>query len=185
MGHPDFEIEIITQGWVGEAPEQIENDLCSHGDVRIAIGGRTVAPGAGKGDYTISTSALALLRTLESDHSPERRVAERLVLCCGMLSMLTCPIGIDWSVSHLGGRVRLHDVVRYDGTDESKAVLFPGLAVELEEAEYRCQVVSFATQAKQLFEDVEKVPADDFEAQDYERFWQEYDVRLGRAARSR
>jgi hypothetical protein len=185
MGHPDFEIEIITQGWVGGTPEQAKNDLCSHGDIRLVIGGCPVAPAAGEGDYTISTSALALLRTLESGHSPESRVAERLVLCCGMLSMLSCPIGIDWSVSHIGGRVRLLDVVRYDSTDESQAVLFPGLAVELAQDEYRRQVVAFAEQAKQLFDGVEKTLADDLERRDYEGFWQEYDARLGRAAISR
>jgi hypothetical protein len=80
MRHPDFEIEIITQGWVGETPEQVKNDLCSHGSVRLAIGGCIVAPGAGERDYTISTSALALLRTLESD--TRRSGRSPIVSCC-------------------------------------------------------------------------------------------------------
>jgi hypothetical protein len=87
-----------------------------------------------------------------------------------MLLMLSCPIGIDWSVSHLGGRVRLHDVVRYGSVDESEAVLFPELAVELADDEYRRHVVACAEQAKQLFEGVEKVPADDLDRRDYEGF---------------
>lgn len=136
------------------------------------------APGDGERDYTISTSALALLRTLESDRLPERPVAERLVLHCGMLFMQSCPIGIDWRVSHRGTRVRLSDVVRYDSTSESQAVHFPGLAVELDEDEYRRQVVAFAESAKQLFEGVDKEP--DIDRELYEEFWQEYDRRLGR-----
>jgi hypothetical protein len=183
VSRPDFEIQIITQGWMGETPEHVANDLCSHGDIGLVIGGCLIAPGDGEGDYTISTSALALLRTLESDHSPERPIASHLVLHCGMLLMLSCPIGIDWSVSHLGGRVRLHDVVRYDSVDEAEATRFLGLAVELEEDEYRRQVVAFAEKAKRLFEGVVKAFADDVERQEYDEFWQEYDGRLSRAVR--
>ena len=180
MSNTDFEIEIVTQGWIGVTPDDVAYDLCSHGDIRLVIGGRTITHAENEGDYTISTSALALLRTLESDHSPTQPVADRLVLCCGMLLMLSCPIGIDWSVSHLGGGVRLHDVVRYDSVDESQAVRFPGLVVELAEDEYRGRVVAFAEKAKQLFEGVEKV-LDDSDRHDYEEFWQEYDGRLSRA----
>ena len=177
----DFEIEIITQGWLESTPGHAEYDLCSHGDIRVVIGGCTIAPVDDESDYTISTSALALLRTLESDHSPEQPVADRLVLCCGMILMTSCPIGIDWSVSHLGGRVRLHDVVRYDSVDESEAVRFPGLSVELSEDEYRRRIVAYAEKAKQLFEGVEKTLDEDWERQVYEEFWQEYDARLSRA----
>lgn len=175
----DFEIEIITQGWTGSTEEDAKTvDLCSHGDIRLTIGDCVIAPGDGEGDYTISTSVLALLRTLESDHSPERPVAGRLVLHCGMLMMLSCPIGIDWSVSHLGARVRLHDVVRYDSVDETQAAHFPGLAVELAEDDYRRQVVAFAEKAKRLFEGVDKAFHDDSDRQEYDEFWREYDERL-------
>jgi hypothetical protein len=178
----DFEIEIITQGWTGSTDEDAERvDLCSHGDIRLTIADCVIAPGDGEGDYTISTSALALLRTLESDHSPERPVAGSLVLHCGMLMMLSCPIGIDWSVSHLGARVRLHDVVRYDSVDETQAVRFPGLAIELGEDDYRRQVVAFAEKAKLLFEGVDKAFHDDSDRQEYDEFWREYDGRLSRA----
>ena len=55
--------------------------------------------------------------------------------------MLSCPIGVDWSVTHLGGRVRLHDVATFDSVDEAEAVRFPGLEVELAEDEYRSAIV--------------------------------------------
>jgi hypothetical protein len=176
-----FEIEIITQGWTGSTEEDAESvDLCSHGDIRLMIGDCLIAPGDGEGDYTISTSALALLRTLESDHSPKRPVAGSLVLHCGMLMMLSCPIGIDWSVTHFGGRVRLHDVVRYDSVDETQATRFPGLEVELSEDDYRRQVAAFAEKARGLFEGVDKVFHDDSDRQEYDEFWREYDERLSR-----
>jgi hypothetical protein len=56
-----------------EAPSEYDAaavDLCSHGDVRLVIGGVTIAPGDGDGEYGISAAALGLLRTTESDWPP-------------------------------------------------------------------------------------------------------------------
>ena len=122
-----FEIEITSQGWL-DVPDAEHEDLCSHGDVRLVIGGRVIAAGDGSGDYTISTSALALLRTLESDHGLGPRVVPTaLVMHCGMLDMVSCPEGIDWSVSHRDGRVLLADVVK------NETERFPGLTADLSE----------------------------------------------------
>jgi hypothetical protein len=99
-----------------------------------------------------------------------------------MITMLSCPIGIDWSVTHLDALVRLHDVIRYDSVDETQAVRFRGLAVELPEDEYRLKVAAFAEQAKEPFlAGSEKTPGDDCEEELYRDFWREYDERLGRA----
>jgi hypothetical protein len=188
MASGAFELEIVRQGWIDPKLEldDAPADLCSHGDIRLEIGGRVIVSGeAEPGEvadwWTISTSALALLRTLESDHLPDRRVADRLILHCGMIEMLTCPIGVDWSVRHLGGRVQLADVVRYDTVNEAEGVRFPGLVVEVAEDEYRREVVAFAKKAKQPFVGCEKTPSDDYERQLYEEFWREYDERLDRA----
>lgn len=57
-----FEIEITSQGWLGEPKgswDPARDDLCSHGDIRLVLGGRVIAAGDDTGDYTISTSALA------------------------------------------------------------------------------------------------------------------------------
>jgi hypothetical protein len=188
MTSAGFEIEITKQGWIDPELELDEApaDLCSHGDIRLEIGGLVIVSGkAEPGEvadwWTISTSALALLRTLESDHSPRQPVADRLILHCGMIEMMTCPIGVDWSVEHLDGRVRLYDVVRYDTTNEAAAVRFPGLEAEVPEDEYRLEVVAFAEKAKQPFVGTEKTPGDDYEQELYEEFWREYDARLDRA----
>jgi hypothetical protein len=179
---PNFEIDITTQAWITSDANSVRSDLCSHGDIRLVIGGRVIAPGDGSGDYTISTSALALLRTLEANHSPGHPVADRLILHCGMIMMTSCPIGIDWSVAHVGGQARLFDVVRYDNVNEREAVHFPGLTVELSEDDYRRQVVAFAEKAKQPFVGIEKVIEDDVDRELYDEFWQEYEERLSRAA---
>lgn len=140
-----------------------------------------ITPGESGQGFTISTSALALLRTLESDHHAARPVADRLILCCGGIEILTCPIGIDWSVTHLGGRVRLADAIRYDTTDESQAARFPGLMTDLAEGDYRKQIVAFAEKARQPFAGAKKTPADDYAEELYDDFWREYDARLSRA----
>jgi hypothetical protein len=189
VGSP-IEILITQQGWLGENDPDLDYDpaavdLCSHGGIRLTIGGQVISLGEDDDEYGISESALALLRTLESDHSPERRVAERLIFHgCGLILMMSCPVGIDWSVSHVDGQVRIDDVVRNDSVDETEAMRFPGVAGELSEDEYRLQVVAFAERAKEPFEGIEKEFEDDFERHQYEEFWEEFDARLNRAARA-
>jgi hypothetical protein len=194
VSDPSFEIEILEQGWKcvergGESPY----DVCSHGDIRLVIGGRTILPDESKsGSYavdrasghTINTTALALLRTLEADHSRRRPVADRLILHCGgtILSpeLSGCPIGVDWRVRHLGDRVRLDQVVRYPSVYVKEAERFRGLAVELSEDEYRQRIARFAHEARQPFLETEKIPEEGLEYL-YDEFWQEYDERLSRA----
>jgi hypothetical protein len=181
---PNFEIDIIQQGWISSDPASVRADLCSHGDIRLLIGRQVIAPGDGSEDYTISTSALALLRTLESDHACGSSDGQ-LLLHCGMILMVSCPIGVDWSVAHRDGRVRLSDVVVCEETDSAREGPrfreFPGLAVELTEGEYRRAIVAFADKAKEPFADIEKIFPDDAEQQLYEEFWLEFEERLGRA----
>jgi hypothetical protein len=179
MSSAGFEIEITRQGWLDADEDDLPGDLCSHGDVRLEIGGQVIVPGDGERSYTISTSALALLRTLESSHSPEHPVADALVLHCGMILMMSCPIGIDWAVTHLGEQVRLHDVVLCD--EIGTTIDFPGLAVEIAESAYRRQIVAFAEKAKEPFDAASsKTPGDEIDRELYAKFWLEYDSLLCR-----
>jgi hypothetical protein len=143
-----FRIELFDQGWF--VPSEPEGDLCAHGHLRLIIGGVEVV---GRDEsYGISESALAMLRTLSSDHSANAPVADRMIFHgCGNLLMMGCPIGANFAVRHCAGLVRIDDVVRYDTTNEDQAIRFPALAVELPEAQYRGQVVGFARRARELF----------------------------------
>jgi len=178
-GLPDFELEITGQRWVTEEPGSASEDLCSHGDIRLVIGGTVIAPGDGRGDYTISTSALALLRTLEMDSASGPDADSQLILCCGTILMTSCPIGIYWSVTHAGGRVRLADVALCGQV--GSILEFPDLSVDLVEDEYRRRIVAFAQTAKEPFAGIEKVIREDWEREVYREFWREYDARLDRA----
>lgn len=165
-----FELEVTEQGWL-DVPDAEREDLCSHGDVRLVIGGQVISAGDGSGDYAISTSALALLRTLESDHGRGARVVPTsLVMHCGGLTLVSCPYGIDWSVAHRDGRVVLGDVVK------NETERFAGLAIELSEDEYRRAIVAFAERAKEPFAAVEKA-LDESTRAEYEAFWREYEDR--------
>lgn len=172
-----FQIRIVTQSWLdGSSPEQ---DLCSHGNIKLVIGGQRVT--SGSEDFGISESALALLRTLESNHSSEEPIAQQLVFHgCGTILMSGCPIGVDWNVNHLNGRIRISDVVRYDGTGELEVERFSGLMAEMPDEEYRREIIAFANEAKQLFAGVRKIFADEFDRQQYEKFWDEYTRLLNR-----
>ena len=97
--------------------------------------------------------------------------------------MMSCPIGIDWSVTHAGANVRLDDVVRYEGTGAAEAVHFTGLGAAVVDR-YRQEIVSFARTAKEPFAGVEKVFADDFDRQQYRSFWDEYERLLAAAGES-
>jgi len=173
-----FRIEILEQSWFKDSSPS--EDPCSHGRIKLRVGDKTVA--SGEEEYGISVSALALLKTLDSNHNRKNQVADRLILHgCAQLLMAHCPIGIDWSVTHLeGGRIRIADVVRYDTTRESEAVCFPRLSVEIPEEIYRAQVLSFARKAKQLFAGVEKTFYGTLEKREYEDFWREYEEQLSR-----
>src|SRR5436190_21575034 len=173
-----FTIDIVEQGWLdGSSSEQ---DLCSHGRIKLVIDDQLISPA--DEEYGISESALALLRTLEHDHSPEHPIAERLIFHgCGTMLMLGCPIGFDWSVEHVPGQVRIANVVRYDTTSESDAVHFPDLAVEVPDEQYRQQIVKFADEAKTLFDGITKTFYDDEDRERYEEFWAEFETLLSRA----
>jgi hypothetical protein len=149
----------------------------------VVIGGRVIAPGDRRSGYTISTSALTLLRTLELDNASGPGADNQVILCCGMILMTSCPIGIYWSVAHAEGRIRLTNV----GVCEEIGSVrdFPGLSVDLAEDEYRGQIVAFAEKAKEPFVGIDKFFDGDWERDLYREFWREYDARLGAAIERR
>ncbi len=175
MGTSQFEIEILKQGWLGST--QTEYDLCSHGRIRLVIGGQVIS--SGEEEYGISESALALLRTLNSNHSKAHPVAERLVFHgCGTLLMMGCPIGIDWNVTHTQEGVRLDNITKFDTTNEEQSIKYNGLEAPLSREDYRRRVFQFATKAQQLFQESPRSYYDDFDRQQFETFWAEYNALL-------
>ena len=175
MDSPNFQITVPEQSWLPGSTA--EEDLCSHGRIGLLIGGQQIT--SGKEDFGISESALAMLRTLHDDHSATKPVAQMLIFHgFGTMLMMGCPIGVDWEVRHVGDRVSLSKVVRFDGTGDRDARPFPNLTVDLSKTEYRDQVLAFAREAKKPFAGIAKTFADDFDRQQYDEFWREYDALL-------
>ena len=173
-----FRIELLDQGWL--VPSEAEFDLCSHGHLRLIVGGVEVV--GDSESYGISESALAMLRTLAADHTPQAPLAPRMIFHgCGTILMMGCPIGADFAVRHRAGLVTIGNVVRYDTTNEDQAIEFPTLEVELSEADYRSQVVGFALRARELFVGAAKRFSDDFDADQYRSFWTEFDQIMARS----
>jgi hypothetical protein len=170
-----FRIEVLDQGWL--IPSDPDGDLCSHGRLRLTVGGVVVV--GGDESFGISESALALLRTLEAGHAPQAPVADRMIFHgCGTILMTGCPIGADFTVRHHAGIVSIGNVVRYDTTKDDEGVRFPGLDVQIGAAAYRSEVLGFALKARDLFRGAVKRFADDFDAAQYRAFWSEFDQML-------
>ena len=173
-----FAIQLLSQKWLREDLSKV--DLCSHGRLRLEIGGQVLSDGGD--DIGISETALALLMTLERDHTAAAPVAERLVFHgCGAILMMGCPIGVDWSVRHDGNLVHLDDVVVYPTTNERDAVAHPEAATTFPLTEYRGHVLPFAEAARAFFQAAgPKTIEDDFDRKSYAEFWSEFDGRVER-----
>jgi hypothetical protein len=171
-----FSIRILEQGWV--KPEMATTDLCSHGRLALSIGGQQI-PTDDVDGYGVSEAALALLRTLASDHLSEhsRDMFFLIPHGCGFL-MWSCPNSfIDWSVEHVDTGVRVYNV-----SDPSRSF---DVDVIVAADVYAAEVIAFATEAKTLFEGIEKhSDDDDWEWGNYLSFWEEYDSLLASAQES-
>lgn len=172
-----FSLDILKQGWLQE--NLAESDLCSHGEIFLQIGEQIITNG--EECYGISESALALLRTTLSDHSPENSVAEKLIFHgCGTILMIGCNIGIDWTVRHVGENVELSNVTKFIGNSDNEIVTYPQLNLTVPLIQYKAEIERFALKAKSLFDGVpKKVSENKLYPNKYQLFWKEYADLLG------
>ena len=172
-----FELQITRQHWLGE-PDDQSHDACSHGGIRAVISGTVVT--SDETEYGVSQSALALLRTLERDHSPGDRVNDGYLLChgCGYPIVFGCGnFGTDWVVHHEGEEVVLSQPRHIDSVTSKDF----DIQVRVRKADYRRQVVSFAQAARAFYLSVGPRSVQDWEQHMHDQFWAEFDERLNRA----
>jgi CBS domain-containing protein len=171
-----FSVEIVRQGWLPHV--EAADDLCSHGAIRLQIGGVLVADGSE--DYGISESALAMLRTLHSDRLRGDALAECMILHgCGTMLGFGCGLGVDWTTRHSRGVVTTTDVVRYDAAGGRDAREFTSASLVLPFADYARAIATFAETARTLFESTPKhVEQNETWPGEYSSFWSEYDKLL-------
>lgn len=91
-----FELRILSQGWISDDPDY-RYDLCTHGKIYLKIGENIISDENDE-EWTISTTALGLLRSVIPEDGTEEAYAK--IYHCGMLTMASCPISIDWTVRH-------------------------------------------------------------------------------------
>ncbi len=170
-----FHIQILEQSWLGNEPPPF--DLCSHGRLLLEVDGQVILDG--REIYGVSETALALLRTLDHDHTPLQPLAEKLIFHgCGTVLMMGCPIGVDWTVIHEDNLVQLSQFTRWDSPDEHHPQQFPGLAVTLSFKEYQNQILTLAAQVLDFFKGESKQFFDMQDQLAYERFWSEFEMRF-------
>lgn len=105
-----FRIDAESLYWIKNDDADDPDDLCLHGHVFAKIGEEIF-----EYDATVSAAGLYLLRTLTDNHIIHDDQA--MLPCCGHWMMANgdlssvdiggCPNGIDWSVIHEDGKIKL------------------------------------------------------------------------------
>ncbi|HMU33494.1 MAG TPA: hypothetical protein PKC89_06490 [Pyrinomonadaceae bacterium] len=111
----DLELKASNLHWLLEGNPH--GDCCVHGGVFLRLGEYVIS--SGDVEWTVSTAAFNLLRTVFHDHRVGENV-ESLIPCCGFnmwpiesapdgLYIPNCSNGIDWDIRH-EGRLLMHRI---------------------------------------------------------------------------
>ncbi|MBT2559381.1 hypothetical protein J7E24_16450 [Hymenobacter sp. ISL-91] len=166
-----FDLRLLNIGWLENMEE--EQDLCAHGQVLARIGNTVVSDASGS-SWTVSATALFLLRTLTLNHTPAAPVGDQLLPCCGFamwpnpddisgdVLVFGCPNGVDWSVENTAGGV----------------ILTPpeGAQVVITSQEYQHTVLQFVDEVHAFYQTSKpkELPTDPEDAAGYAAFWREW-----------
>ena len=168
----NFELRIIDLHWIDGTADDPE-DWCLHGNVFVRIGDEIIDDGVSNSGWTVSAGAYYMLETLHNNHKQDS--GNQLLPCCGSsmhidektdtFDIIGCINGLDWSVTHENGKVRLTTALNTETV--------------LTFAEYKSVVVDFADEIKAFYAKCSpKVFMGDFAEYDkrcYERFWVDWD----------
>ena len=141
--------------WISDNGVDDPADLCAHSPVTCEINGEILAS-PDDGDWTVSASAIFLLRALERDHTKKSMVGDHIFPCCGHgiydvgeseVVICGCPSGIDFEIRHR------HEIFEIT-TDDGRRIEVPEREWEDAVVRYSDQVMSFYERSKP------KVPSD-------------------------
>lgn len=168
MADEQFDIRILDLHWITEGDDP--SDLCAHGHVYVRIADEVVSDRQ-TGDWTLSSTALSLMRTINQDYK-KGDFGNQLIPCCGFfmiaddyeesVTIVGCANGIDWTIIHHAGMVE-------HLTDQGKRAV-------ISRDTYRNIVFDFADKVEQFYTDSQPkiIPDDDFERKGYLTFWKEW-----------
>lgn len=167
----DFQLRILRQCWIDDDPNN-DSDLCSHGQVYLRMNFQEILTEL-DGYWTVSTSALLLLRTLFQDYDLNDESA--LILCCGQLMMASCPISVGWRVIHRDKKLFIDRIRKSPTTNVSDTIEFPEASIELELREYAAPILKCAEDVVDFFQESKKRKLiDAYDKKEYEKFWEEF-----------
>ena len=169
----NFKIQILNQHWI--STDDNGNDLCSHGEFELIIGGEIILCKHDKIDWTISTSTLNLLKCIESNYIAEQNF--ELILHCGQLQMLSCPIGVYINIIHRNEKVKIENIKKQFGVSDNEFIDYPNLKVEIPKNHFAMQILKIAEQVKLFFENQPKRVLNDKEDELlWKNFWLEFNT---------
>lgn len=169
MSSHNFEIRILDLHWLKNADDP--TDLCAHGHLYLKIGDHIISDQT-TGDWTLSSTALSLLRTIESDYE-KNNYSNQLLPCCGhffiagekqeTVIVQGCDTGIDWKIIHTSD-------------NKVKHILENGYEATIDKEVYKNAVINFADHVEQFYKTSKPkiIPADEFEKAGYLAFWNEW-----------
>jgi len=164
--------------WITETDEG--TDQCVHGELDFRVGS-TVVVAPGSGPWNLTMAGLYLLRTLESDHTPEQSVAAHnyLIPCCGHSPWIVdggntvvcpgCNSGINPGVLHVDGQILLRVDLGHTETVTAN--------------QWRGAVLEFVRAIERFYEQAapREQPVDDLHREGWQAFWEEWRSRRDRA----
>lgn len=170
MINSKFVIDILDLYWINGEKDNPE-DLCLHGNVYVKIGEEVVADNY---SCTVSSTALYLLKSLKLNHIMGES-SNQMLPCCGhfiipgdtddTVEICGCPSGIDWSVLHTDGYVKL--------------VTEKGNEISINLNTYTEIVFNFVDKVEDFYKksQAKNIPTDDFDREGYIKFWREWNNR--------
>jgi len=169
-----FRIDVEKPHWIKNDGEDDPNDFCLHGQVFTKIGDERFTY-----DATISAAGLYLLRTLTANHIIHD--GQAMLPCCGhtmyahedllSVDISGCPNGIDWSVTHENGKVKL--------ITEASKVTFVNFD------DYRDEVYLFTDKIEAFYDKSSPKNSSEVDAisrDGYIAFWNEWHIRRSKAS---
>lgn len=164
-----FEIKILDQYWIDKEKDN-QDDLCSHGLLFIKIND-TIITDEKDDDWTISTTALQLLRTIENNH--DLKTDSPIVQHCGQIDFLGCPISINWESINKGDTIIISRAQKLLETNEKYTIYFNGLETVINKKSYIDEVINFTEIVIDFFKGHNPEIEDELDRKNYILFWEE------------
>ena len=160
------ELKALNLHWLEDT--DTERDLCAHGSVYLKLDDEIVSE-ANPTDWTVSTAAYYLLKTLKENHNTAENA--HLIPHCGFtmwemsenkeLYIGGCDTGIDWNISHSEGKV-IHEIAK-------------GKFIETSFDEWRNAVCDFSDEVMRFYEiSSPKIVDDEADKKGFELFMREW-----------